>query len=81
MIMQDAEMAEPAELPGTEQHGRGLLHAFAAHWLGLVSEGQPHGESLAAHHPASFLRQPIGSRLPLPQASLLPCCFRRSNAI
>ena len=74
-------MAEPAGLPGTEQLGRGLLHAYAAHWLGLVPQGQPQGESPAASLPASFLRQPIGSRLPLPRASLLLYCFRHSIAI
>ena len=74
-------MAEPAGLPGTEQLGRGLLHAYAAHWLGLVPEGQPQGETLAAHLPASFMIQPVGSRLPLPRASSLPYCFRRNYAI
>ena len=74
-------MAEPAGLPGTEQLGRGLLHANAAHWLGLVPEGQPQGESLAADQPASFMRQPIGSRLPLPRVSPFPYCFRHSIAI
>ena len=79
--MQDAEMAEPAGLPGTEQLGRGLLHGYAAHWLGLIPAGQPQGESLAAGLPASFMRQPIGSRLPLPRASPFPYRFRRSSAI
>ena len=65
-------MAEPAGLPSTEQLGRGLLHAYAAYWLGLVPEGQPQEESLAASQPASFMRQPIGSRLPLPRASPFP---------
>ena len=64
-------MAEPAGLPGTEQLGRGLLHAYAAHWLGLVPEGQPRDESSAVNQYASFIRQPIGSRLPLPRVSLL----------
>lgn len=52
--------------------GGALLRAYAAHWLGLVpeqataAEGASH--AAAAVRPRSLTRQPVGSRLALPQA-------------
>ena len=61
-------MAEPVPLPSSEDLAQSLLHAYAAHWLGLVPEGKR--SAAAASVPAlhrSFFRQPKGSRLPLPR--------------
>ena len=74
--MQNAAVSEPAQLPDLEQLRKTLLHAYAAHWLGLVPEGtQPEGRAVGQPAMSSLIRQPIGSRLPLPVVCLLPVLY------
>lgn len=66
-------MSEPAQLPDLEQLRERLLHAYAAHWLGLVPEGaQSEGRAVGQPAMSSLIRQPTGSRLPLPVVCPLP---------
>jgi hypothetical protein len=62
------------QLPEAAHMSSVLLRAYAAHWLGLVPEqaGAGAAPSAAALRPRSMMRQPVGSRLPLPQVALDP---------
>ena len=72
-LLQEAEKEEPAQLPSAEDLRETLLHAYARHWLGLVPEGPPSAASINLPPlPSSLFRQPIGSRLPLPDVRSLP---------
>lgn len=61
-------MAEPVPPLSSKDLRQSLLHAYAAHWLGLVPEDKQSAAPASApvlHR--SFFRQPIGSRLPVPR--------------
>ncbi len=73
--MQDDSLLCPApELPDANDMGAVLLRTYAAHWLGLVPEEAQHRTPAAMPAAAqgsvqSLMRQPVGSRLPLPLVS------------
>ncbi len=61
-------------MPSAEEVNAVLLPAYAAHWLGLIPEqgGVPSGPCAAAAQLSakqSLIRQPVGSRLPIPSVS------------
>ena len=66
------------QLPEAAKMSDALLRAYAAHWLGLVPEQAPAGAApdAAALRPRSMMRQPVGSRLPLPQVTAELCCLQ-----